>query len=129
MMNVKREIRIHRFVVQLFEEDKRRFEKNAEERTVSSGTRKSCKHYVGQTKQRNTKDFPRDRGQKGMKYRHNKLCFCNQEDSLHYRNKHEALSESKERVGVRRKDRSTMLYNYNKTPQMYKPTQNLTDPN
>lgn len=47
-MNVKREIRIHRFVVQLFEgEDKHRFEKNAEERTVSGGTRKSCKHYVG----------------------------------------------------------------------------------
>lgn len=46
-MNVKREIRIHRSVVQLFEgEDKYKFEKNAEERTVSSGTRKSCKHEV-----------------------------------------------------------------------------------
>lgn len=67
-----------------------------------------------------------------MKYKHSKLCFCNQEDSLHYKNKYEALSQSNElsNVGVRRKDKSAMLYNYNnKTPQMYKPTQNLMDPN
>lgn len=39
---------IHRFVVQLFEgENKQAFERNTEERAVSSWTRKSCKHYVG----------------------------------------------------------------------------------
>lgn len=48
-----------------------------------------------------------------MRYGYNKLRFCNQEESLHYRNKYEALPESKEHVGVRRKDKSTMLYNYN----------------
>lgn len=47
-MSAEKEIGIQRFVIQLFEgEDKHKFEKNAEERTVSSGTRKSCKHYVG----------------------------------------------------------------------------------
>lgn len=38
----------HRFVVQLFKgENKPKLERNTEERTVSSWTRKSCKHYVG----------------------------------------------------------------------------------
>lgn len=114
---------IHRFVVLLFEgANNQKFEGNTEERTASSWTRKPCKHDVGYTKRRNGKDFTRDHGEKGTKCRHNQWWFCNWEDNLHYRNKNEALPESKECLGVRSKDKSTMLYNYNnKNTQTYSP--------
>jgi len=41
---------------------------------------------------------------------------------LHYRNKNEAPSESKELLGVRSKDKSTMFYNYDdKKPKCVSP--------